>query len=196
MGAVAMGTDTWGASSLLGGAAASLSPGDDDDDGGSDGGGLVVFEGVLSPGEILYIPPGAPHAAHTLDDCLMVASNDGSEGSMELLRRACEAGRADPSLAIHGNGGQQPVRESCYEDETYEAELHTSMLRNLREHRGAVRREQKPFLQAYRCAGARYCSGLYRAFANSPAVHDFCRARERQDVVLDAHEDASARNEL
>ena len=36
---------------------------------------LVVYEGILSPGEVIHIPAGAIHAAHTLDDSFMVASN-------------------------------------------------------------------------------------------------------------------------
>merc|ERR1712060_636618 len=41
-------------------------------------GKVIVYEGVLKPGETLYIPSGAPHAAETLGSSLMVASNDGS----------------------------------------------------------------------------------------------------------------------
>ena len=37
---------------------------------------VTIYEGVLNPGEILYIPAGAPHAALTLDKSIMVASND------------------------------------------------------------------------------------------------------------------------
>jgi hypothetical protein len=49
----------------------------------------VIYEGILVPGEVLYIPQGAPHAAATLDKSLMVASND---QSMQSLREiiACD----------------------------------------------------------------------------------------------------------
>ena len=37
---------------------------------------VTIYQGILEPNEILYIPAGAPHAATTLDHSLMVASND------------------------------------------------------------------------------------------------------------------------
>lgn len=39
---------------------------------------VTIYEGILEPGQLLYIPAGAPHAATTLDKSLMVASNDHS----------------------------------------------------------------------------------------------------------------------
>jgi len=38
--------------------------------------GVTVYEGVTGPGEVLYIPAGAPHAAKTIGRSIMVASND------------------------------------------------------------------------------------------------------------------------
>lgn len=53
--------------------------------------GLVIFEGLLSPGETLVIPTGAPHAAITLNNSLMVASNDqtlnGGQQWLEVCRK-------------------------------------------------------------------------------------------------------------
>ena len=46
---------------------------------------VTVYEGILEPGQILYIPAGAPHAATTLDKSLMVASND---HTLQNLREA------------------------------------------------------------------------------------------------------------
>ncbi len=37
---------------------------------------VTIYQGILEPNEILYIPAGTPHAATTLDQSLMVASND------------------------------------------------------------------------------------------------------------------------
>lgn len=50
---------------------------------------ITVYEGILEPGEILYIPPGAPHAAITLDQSLMVASNDQSIHSLREIDHYC-----------------------------------------------------------------------------------------------------------
>ena len=48
-----------------------------------------IFEAVLEPNEILYIPKGLPHAAKTLDDSLMVASNDMTLASLQELIDFC-----------------------------------------------------------------------------------------------------------
>lgn len=48
---------------------------------------VTVYEGILEPGQIIYIPAGAPHAATTLDKSLMVASND---HTLQNLREAVE----------------------------------------------------------------------------------------------------------
>uniref|UniRef100_A0A7S2XUT3 JmjC domain-containing protein n=1 Tax=Attheya septentrionalis TaxID=420275 RepID=A0A7S2XUT3_9STRA len=51
---------------------------------------VVIYEGILEPNEILYIPPGAPHAATTLDHSLMVASNDQSMQSLHEIIQYCD----------------------------------------------------------------------------------------------------------
>jgi hypothetical protein len=38
-------------------------------------GGVRVFEDILEPGEIIYIPRGAPHATINLDDTIAVSTN-------------------------------------------------------------------------------------------------------------------------
>jgi hypothetical protein len=54
---------------------------------------VVIYEGLLEPNEILYIPPGAPHAATTLDHSLMVASNDQSMQSLHEIIQYCDQDR-------------------------------------------------------------------------------------------------------
>ena len=49
----------------------------------------VLYEGILEPGQILYIPPGAPHAAVTMDQSLMVASNDQTMQSLTEIVEYC-----------------------------------------------------------------------------------------------------------
>ena len=44
---------------------------------------------MLAPGEMLYIPSGALHAAETLDHSMMLASNDGTFQSMYELAEVC-----------------------------------------------------------------------------------------------------------
>ena len=58
-------------------------------------------------GELLYIPGGAPHAAETLDDALMVASNDGSFKGMEELQAVCHKAQMHGSTSwrTHPKGG-------------------------------------------------------------------------------------------
>ena len=50
---------------------------------------IDIYEGILSPGEVLYIPKGFPHAATTLDQSLMVASNDMTLLSLHELHHFC-----------------------------------------------------------------------------------------------------------
>jgi len=50
---------------------------------------VTIYEGILEPGEILYIPKGFPHAATTLDQSLVVASNDLTMQSVEELHQFC-----------------------------------------------------------------------------------------------------------
>lgn len=103
-------------------------------------------EGVLGPGDLLYIPPGAPHAAETLDDSLMFASNDGSFKSMDLLRKVCRASRS------------RRLQKYCRDE--YHEDAHKQMLTNARQHNKTVQRETKPLLGAYRCDEGRYCESL------------------------------------
>lgn len=50
---------------------------------------IDVYEGVLRPGEMIYIPGGAPHGAHTLNNSFMVAVNDLSVLELEEFLEAC-----------------------------------------------------------------------------------------------------------
>lgn len=43
----------------------------------------TIYEGILNPGELLYIPAGFPHAATTLDNSIMIASNDHSLDNLQ-----------------------------------------------------------------------------------------------------------------
>ena len=103
----------------------------------------MVYEGVLSPGETLYIPPGAAHAAHALDDSLMIASNDHSVDSLDVAERACRVARASRNLA---------VTYRCEESNLHDAALHA----RVRQYRAknpdlTVVRRAKPLLKARHC---------------------------------------------
>jgi len=50
---------------------------------------IVIYEGVLSPGETIFIPPGAPHAAITLNQSMMVASNALTVGATRQIWEFC-----------------------------------------------------------------------------------------------------------
>uniref|UniRef100_A0A7S4MKJ7 JmjC domain-containing protein n=1 Tax=Odontella aurita TaxID=265563 RepID=A0A7S4MKJ7_9STRA len=94
-----------------------------------------VFEGTLQPGEILYIPPGAPHAAVTLDDSIMVASNDQSIQSLREIGLYCDE---DPSWFGCGHFREKlSVVEANYED-----------------YRDNVAREETTFAEAFDCERA------------------------------------------
>ena len=49
----------------------------------------IVLEGILEPGELLYFPPGALHAAMSLDPAVMFAANGNSYYSTREFRKAC-----------------------------------------------------------------------------------------------------------
>jgi len=51
---------------------------------------VEVYEGTLSPGETIFIPAGAPHAAETLDKSWMVASNARTMNGEREHRAACK----------------------------------------------------------------------------------------------------------
>jgi len=111
---------------------------------------LEVQEGILEPGDMLYIPPGAPHAAETLDDSLMFASNDGSFGSMDILKKLCLTTKS-PNLKGY-----------CAQE--YHQVLHEQMISNFKRFNKTVPREPKSFFQAFRCRGGRYCDALKEHF--------------------------------
>jgi len=120
---------------------------------------VTVYEGILEPGEMLYIPGGAPHAAETLEHSLMFASNDGSLDSMKQLQETCKAAENDPSI-VHPSG--QPLKGYCKAE--YEKHLHQTMLANRQKHGHQVKREEKSFHEAYRCKGHQYCDALRNEF--------------------------------
>lgn len=62
---------------------------------------VTIYEGILEPGQLLYIPAGAPHAATTLNNSIMLASND---HSLQNLREAVEYCNIvnDDHVACHG----------------------------------------------------------------------------------------------
>ncbi len=51
---------------------------------------VTVYEGILNSGELLYIPAGFPHAATTLDDSIMIASNDHTFNNLEEGIEFCD----------------------------------------------------------------------------------------------------------
>ena len=147
---------------------------------------LRVFEGILAPGEMLYIPGGAPHAAKTLENSLMFASNDGTTTSMKLLKRACrvirrevaeaetmaDTDKADAAhfkqlseLSYHcGDMDAESFEERHGHPPSvqvgYEPADHQSMQQNMARHSRSVLREAKSFAAAYRCYGRRFCAKL------------------------------------
>ena len=156
---------------------------------------LRVFEGTLAPGEMLYIPGGAPHAATTLDNSLMFASNDGTAMSMKLFKRACRVIRREvaeaEAMANAGDTDLASVEQlsefayhcgdmdaSTFEQRHghppsvqlgYELDVHQSMQQNMVRHSRSVAREEKSFAEAYRCHGQRFCAKLAEEYGLSQA---------------------------
>lgn len=56
---------------------------------------IVIYEGLLSPGETIFIPPGAPHAAITLNQSMMVASNALTVGAVRQELELCRKHNGD-----------------------------------------------------------------------------------------------------
>eukprot|EP00814_Leptocylindrus_danicus_P003859 CAMPEP_0116011306 /NCGR_PEP_ID=MMETSP0321-20121206/4496_1 /TAXON_ID=163516 /ORGANISM="Leptocylindrus danicus var. danicus, Strain B650" /LENGTH=478 /DNA_ID=CAMNT_0003480527 /DNA_START=45 /DNA_END=1479 /DNA_ORIENTATION=+ len=84
---------------------------------------ISVYEGILEPGEILYIPPGAPHAAITLDQSLMVASNDQSIQSLREIDHYCD--KHASWFGCNHFRSRLPTVEENYEEHADKIERHS-----------------------------------------------------------------------
>lgn len=122
---------------------------------------VKVWEGVLEPGEVLYIPSGALHAAKTLDHSLMFAMNDASHRALQELSQACK--KAERLYERMPRRSLEEFLEDCEANRHHWADVYPSMMANMRSHGATVQRVSKPFLDAYRCTRATYCEALQRS---------------------------------
>eukprot|EP00978_Attheya_sp_CCMP212_P018305 scaffold49931_cov24-Attheya_sp.AAC.1 len=98
---------------------------------------VVIYEGILEPNEILYIPPGAPHAATTLDHSLMVASNDQSMQSLHEIIQYCDQ---DIKHQWHG----------C----SHFRDRYSTISENYERHKNDLARERMSFGKSFQCEDA------------------------------------------
>merc|ERR1712217_782784 len=109
-----------------------------------------IYEGVLEPGEVLYIPPGAPHAARTLEQWRMVAYNDQTLQSIREIKAYC---RQTEGVWLHHTGrGTMLCIETVKKSKTIEDNYVASE---------AVQRDMS-FAQSFGCENAI----AYKAEAN------------------------------
>lgn len=100
--------------------------------------GLVVFEGVLSPGETIYIPGGAPHAAITLSKSWMVASNDQTLEEVKDILEVCQQLRNHSEYSGWCEGQEGRFNK---------------LLENYKLYKHTVSRVPMSFLEAHDCRG-------------------------------------------
>ena len=127
---------------------------------------VTIYEGILEPGEILYIPAGAPHAAITLDQSLMVASNDRTIFSLREFIAFCERLPQHNGMDHYGT-----FLASC-------RELHRNsptIERNQAIFSSASEREKDATL-----ATAMYCENTFALLNDVPSFNQ----EEREDGVL------------
>lgn len=102
---------------------------------------VTIYEGILEPGEILYIPRGFPHAATTLDQSLMVASNDLTMQSVEELNQFCRLWKKEH----HGNDDDQT--DNVFSASCKEARRQYPLIQqNYHRYSSAVRRDEETTL--------------------------------------------------
>eukprot|EP00747_Dinoflagellata_sp_TGD_P147277 gnl/TRDRNA2_/TRDRNA2_176794_c0_seq6.p1 gnl/TRDRNA2_/TRDRNA2_176794_c0~~gnl/TRDRNA2_/TRDRNA2_176794_c0_seq6.p1 ORF type:complete len:439 (-),score=40.50 gnl/TRDRNA2_/TRDRNA2_176794_c0_seq6:325-1497(-) len=106
---------------------------------------VQVFEGVIEPGDLLYIPPGALHAAESLDDVLMFAANDHSFRSFDDLVRACKTHKDLGDLI----NAPEWVGELC--EKMVKFHPGPGIHLNRRAHLHEVKRTDKSLFEAFRC---------------------------------------------
>lgn len=100
-----------------------------------------IYEGILEPGEILYIPQGSPHAATTLDQSLMVASNDRTIQSMTDLKKFC-------TLWLKEQGGEPGLFSAACKDVKRQFPL---IQKNQRLYTSQVQRQEMTLAKATGC---------------------------------------------
>eukprot|EP00747_Dinoflagellata_sp_TGD_P147274 gnl/TRDRNA2_/TRDRNA2_176794_c0_seq3.p1 gnl/TRDRNA2_/TRDRNA2_176794_c0~~gnl/TRDRNA2_/TRDRNA2_176794_c0_seq3.p1 ORF type:complete len:461 (-),score=44.76 gnl/TRDRNA2_/TRDRNA2_176794_c0_seq3:325-1500(-) len=121
---------------------------------------VSVFEGVVEPGDLLYIPPGALHAAESLDDVLMFAANDHSFRSFDDLDLACKTFLDFGDLL----GAPESVGKVCEKTATlwYPGRR---MYPNRKAHLHEVKRTDKSFFEAFRCdPPEKFCTKVKKAY--------------------------------
>eukprot|EP00747_Dinoflagellata_sp_TGD_P072832 gnl/TRDRNA2_/TRDRNA2_157642_c0_seq2.p1 gnl/TRDRNA2_/TRDRNA2_157642_c0~~gnl/TRDRNA2_/TRDRNA2_157642_c0_seq2.p1 ORF type:complete len:236 (+),score=22.48 gnl/TRDRNA2_/TRDRNA2_157642_c0_seq2:184-891(+) len=109
---------------------------------------IVVYESVLEPGEVLYIPAGAPHAAHTMSNTFMVSAHDRSMQESEDFVKACALAKKQK---IH------QLRDKCWEELTAIRSGLRSLKANWAAHGSDAVASTKTWMDTYRCQ-ASYCN--------------------------------------
>lgn len=118
---------------------------------------VVVYQGIVKPGEMIYVPAGALHAAEALDTSFMVAFNSLSLQDVRDFLKACKKVK----ILNDQQRKMQDVRAHLVVCEKYVSK-YTKWLEtaeaNLQAH-PKIPRVTKSWLEAHRCKGT-YCDGL------------------------------------
>eukprot|EP00747_Dinoflagellata_sp_TGD_P058154 gnl/TRDRNA2_/TRDRNA2_150991_c2_seq2.p1 gnl/TRDRNA2_/TRDRNA2_150991_c2~~gnl/TRDRNA2_/TRDRNA2_150991_c2_seq2.p1 ORF type:complete len:319 (-),score=56.49 gnl/TRDRNA2_/TRDRNA2_150991_c2_seq2:86-1042(-) len=126
---------------------------------------VQVFEGIAGPGDLLYIPPGALHAAESIDDVLMFATNDHSYASLMDMLRACDHFRDFGTLIPTPKWVGKHCKEMM---SMYSKDEKATMLQNKRLYGRKVERRDTPFLEAFRCDPLeKYCKEVEEIYNRS-----------------------------
>eukprot|EP00930_Biecheleria_cincta_P009893 TRINITY_DN111778_c0_g1_i1.p1 TRINITY_DN111778_c0_g1~~TRINITY_DN111778_c0_g1_i1.p1 ORF type:complete len:395 (-),score=40.44 TRINITY_DN111778_c0_g1_i1:102-1286(-) len=125
--------------------------------------GIDIFEGILGPGEMLYIPAGAPHAAHTLNNSFMVAVNDFSFQEGKDFIKACKTVRSQKSARL------EYTKTQCKDLTPIRKEILKQASANWAQH--GVNTSTKTWIDAFRCKD--YCEVVKAHTAKTtPSIMD------------------------
>jgi len=116
---------------------------------------VEVHEGILGPGQTLYVPASAPHAADTLEHSWMVQSNEGSVLDRAELIAACKAVLEDSDDSAHSFN-----KEHCPDLLSNAEGLRDDLEYNDKMHDAATKRGTKTWFEAYRCTQELFCEGI------------------------------------
>eukprot|EP00746_Dinoflagellata_sp_MGD_P030825 gnl/MRDRNA2_/MRDRNA2_173208_c0_seq1.p1 gnl/MRDRNA2_/MRDRNA2_173208_c0~~gnl/MRDRNA2_/MRDRNA2_173208_c0_seq1.p1 ORF type:complete len:398 (-),score=78.23 gnl/MRDRNA2_/MRDRNA2_173208_c0_seq1:51-1244(-) len=118
---------------------------------------VIVYQGIVKPGEMIYVPAGAPHAAEALDASFMLAVNGPSLQDLGEFLKACK------KIKIINDQGRnfQDVRQLlpvCDSNVPKYTKWLATAQANFKAH-PEIQRVGKSWLEAHRCNGT-YCDEL------------------------------------
>lgn len=132
---------------------------------------VPVYEGVQLPGEVLYIPAGAPHAAKALtDNSVMVATNDHSIQDLKILSSVCSP--PTPPLNLLQTAVEQ--ESACMRLEKSD---HAVVRTNHQEFASGVPRKDMPFLDLYSCSSKKTRCEKFSDRDNPAWFFDYCSSK-------------------